>query len=469
MAQTVVSEEHTSKFPKSMTEYAFISDILEQDVDTEQELYTRGWIKSFRKQRGVSFIILSDGSGSSDLLLQCTILKKIMKEKKEKFDMLMDGGYVELKGSLSRLPEGKTAPCGFQYEFLIHDFVPYQSEAMTEFGYEIGTHVRYTKRHLTIRRDDMHDIFLIRASLLSSIRRFYEQQKFIEITPPHLTQQAVEGGATLFELDYYGEKATLTQSSQLYLETFVPVFQKIFCIQPSFRAEKSLTRRHLSEFTHCEAEASFMCLDDLLDHIEQFMKFIFSYLYSDEVIRSCVSKFKDFDISMFDGKFVRMTYQDAIEYCRAHEIYKDDEEKTFFEFGDDIPEASERAMVDMIGKPVFLTHFPKFMKSFYMLRSVSDPDLTESVDLLLPEVGEVFGGSMRIYDKDALEESMCEFGLAVDDSYQWYIDLRKYGSCPHGGYGMGIERILLYILGYEHSYSVKDCIPFPRFPGHLVP
>jgi len=247
------------------------------------------------------------------------------------------------------------------------------------------------------------------------------------------------------------------------MEAAVPAMGDVFCIASSYRAEKSRTRRHLAEYTHLEAECPFISFDQLLDRMED--------LICDVVARVFASPFKDMLLEINpkaqvpERPFRRLEYTEAIEFCREHKIYKNKDTETFFEFGDDIPEMPEREMISLIGKPTFLCKFPVTLKAFYMPKCKEDMRLTESVDLLIPGVGEIIGGSMRIWD---YEELMAAYKREKLDPtpYYWFTDQRKYGSVPHGGYGLGVERFLVWLFGDDHIRNV--CL-FPRYRGRCQP
>mmetsp|Transcript_34205 Transcript_34205/g.88334 ORF Transcript_34205/g.88334 Transcript_34205/m.88334 type:complete len:234 (+) Transcript_34205:183-884(+) len=231
----------------------------------------------------------------------------------------------------------------------------------------------------------------------------------------------------------------------------------------SFRAEKSRTRRHLAEYTHLEAELPFITFDDLLNAIESLVHGVVS--------RALESPLGE-DLKKLNPKlevpkrpFRRMDYTDALTFLKKHEIYKDEEKKEFYEFGDDIPEAPERKMIDMIGEPVFLCRFPTEQKPFYMQRVEGDDRLTESCDLLVPGVGEIVGGSMRVWKEKELIEGFEREGISPE-KYYWYVDQRKYGGCPHGGYGLGVDRFLTWIYSEDHIRNV--CL-YPRYLDHCKP
>jgi asparaginyl-tRNA synthetase len=276
-------------------------------------------------------------------------------------------------------------------------------------------------RHLTLRGETASKVMIVRDTVEYAFNHVYRELRMRKVSPPALVQTQVEGGATLFKFDYYNEKAFLTQSSQLYLETCLPSMGDVYCIEKSYRAEKSLTRRHLAEYTHIEAELDFITFDDLLDHLELVICRVMEITMSNPTIAKHIMELNP-EFTMPDRPFKRMKYSEAIKWLAEHGIPNEDGEE--HKFGDDIAEAAERRLTDIINRPIFITHFPVQIKAFYMQKDKDEPLVTESVDCLVPGVGEIVGGSMRMYDYDEL---MAAFEREKIDPapYYWYTDQRK--------------------------------------------
>lgn len=420
----------------------------------------QGWVHRLRTQKGVAFLTLRDGTGYIQTVLAGDLAKARITQE------LTLESTVQIKGVIEKLPEGKTAPGGVELKADFYEVVGLAPAGEDSFSNKVQENadpsLLLDQRHLTIRGETLSSVLKVRASLLSALREFYEEEGIVEVTPPCMVQTQVEGGSTLFKLDYYGEQAYLTQSSQLYLETCLPALGDVFCVQESFRAEKSHTRRHLSEYTHVEAELAFLTFDDLLDHLEKIFTVVIQKVLADPVAGPLVKKLNP-NFQAPTSPFLRMTYRDALEWCNEHGIPNEEGEK--FKFGDDIAEAAERKMTDTLNVPILLTRFPVEIKAFYMKKCEDDPLVTESVDVLMPNVGEVTGGSMRIDDYDELVSALKREGLDLD-AYYWFVDQRKYGTCPHGGYGLGTERILAWLCD---RFTVRECSLYPRFTGRCKP
>ncbi|KAJ4346991.1 uncharacterized protein N0V89_010925 [Didymosphaeria variabile] len=421
-----------------------------------------GRVHRERRQKENMFITLRDGYGFMQVILQGQLAKT--------YDALTltRETSMEILGELREVPEGAHAPNGRELHadyYVIHP--GWQAaggdDAITNRVSKDTEHATLLDlRHLTLRGETASKVLIVRDAVEWAFHVAYKELRFRKVSPPALVQTMVEGGATLFGLPYYNEEAFLTQSSQLYLETCLPSMGDVYCIEKSFRAEKSLTRRHLAEYTHVEAELDFVHFDDLLEHLESIMCRVLEVALEDPTIEQYVKDLNP-EFRMPERPFMRMKYSEAINWLVEHNIENEDGEP--HKFGDDIAEAAERKMTDIINRPIFLTHFPTEIKAFYMLKDKEDPRVTESVDCLMPGVGEIVGGSMRI---DQHEELMAAFKREGIDptSYYWYTDQRKYGSSPHGGYGLGLERFLAWLC---KQHTVRDTCLYPRYFGRCKP
>ncbi|CCF55532.1 hypothetical protein KAFR_0A00940 [Kazachstania africana CBS 2517] len=419
-----------------------------------------GWIHRLRSNKKVVFVVLRDGTG----FLQC-VLTGDLALAQQTVDLTLES-TVTLYGTITKLPEGKNAAGGVELVvdyYQVLGLAPSGDDAFTnKIAEDSDPSLLLDQRHLALRGEAISGVMKVRAALLRAFRRFFEEESLTEVTPPCMVQTQVEGGSTLFKLDYYGEEAYLTQSSQLYLETCLPALGDVYCVQESFRAEKSHTRRHLSEYTHVESELAFITFDDLLQHLERLISQSVKYVLEDPVAGPIIKQLNP-DFVAPTGPFMRLEYKDAITWLNEHGIKNEDGKD--FKFGDDIAEAAERKMTDTIGVPILLIKFPVEIKSFYMKRCADDPRVTESVDVLMPTVGEITGGSMRITQIDELMAGFKREGIDPK-AYYWFIDQRKYGTCEHGGYGLGTERILAWLC---NRFTVRDCSLYPRFSGRCKP
>lgn len=378
-----------------------------------------GWVHRLRVQKQLVFITLRDGTG----YLQCILADELTKS----YDALTltVESTVTIYGIIQPVPEGSHAPDGHELHadyFKVVGKAPSGDEAITNIvAKDADPQTKYDNRHLVIRGEQASAVLKVRAGVLRAFRKTYEELGLLEVTPPCMVQTQVEGGSTLFEFNYYGEKAYLTQSSQLYLETCLPSLGDVFCIQESFRAEKSLTRRHLSEYTHIEAELAFITFDDLLSHLEETICRTIDHALADPLIAGYIAELNP-TFKAPARPFMRMSYADAINWLKEREIPNENGQP--HEFGDDIAEAAERKMTDEIGLPIFLTKFPVEIKAFYMKKDPSDLRVTESVDCLMPGVGEIVGGSMRMEGLEELMEAYKREGIP-HEPYYWFTDQRK--------------------------------------------
>ncbi|CEJ61747.1 Putative Asparaginyl-tRNA synthetase [Penicillium brasilianum] len=419
-----------------------------------------GRVHRMRAQKDYVFLTLADGYG----YLQCILTGDLVKT----YDImtLTLETSIAIHGEMRAVPPKQHAPNDRELHadfFTIIGRAAGDKEAITtRVAPDADPQTLYDNRHLVLRGETSSSVMKVRAATLRAFRKAFEETRMLEVTPPAMVQTQVEGGSTLFGFDYYGENAYLTQSSQLYLETCLPSLGDVFCVCPSFRAEKSLTRRHLSEYTHIEAELDFITFNDLLDHLEAMICRVIELLLADPEASKYISTLNP-DFKPPSRPFKRMKYSDAIDWLVAHDI--PNEEGQTHKFGDDIAEAAERKMTDIINQPIFLTHFPAEIKAFYMKKDESDRRVTESVDVLMPGVGEIVGGSMRMDDWDELMDAYKHEGMDPKP-YYWYTDQRKYGTSPHGGYGLGLERFLAWLCA---RYTVRDCSLYPRFTGRCTP
>ncbi len=419
-----------------------------------------GRVHRERKQKETSFVTLRDGFG----YMQCVLTGRLSKT----YDALTLTRETSMMivGSMYQVPEQYHAPDNRELHadyFEIIGKAPGGEDAITNKVQAKGdTQTLLDMRHLVLRGETASAVMFVRDAVEYAFNVKYHELGYVKVSPPALVQTQVEGGSTLFDFNYYNEKAYLTQSSQLYLETAIPFAGNVYCIEKSFRAEKSLTRRHLSEYTHVEAELDFITFDDLLTHLEDLMCGVLSIVFANPRIAAMLQELNP-EFEMPERPFKRMRYTDAIDWLVEHDI--PNEEGHPHSFGDDIAEAAERRMTDIINRPIFLTHFPAEIKAFYMPRDKDNPRVTESVDCLMPGVGEIIGGSMRISDYDELMAGYKREGIG-EEPYYWYTDQRRYGTSPHGGYGLGLERFLAWLC---KQHTVRDACLYPRYIGRCRP
>ncbi len=426
---------------------------VEQIIEMKEEgikVELRGWIHRKFAVGGKIFVWLRDHSG----YIQCVVDKSAVEQNVyEAFDKAKRESSIIIRG-YTKLDQ--RAPGGVEVR-VTDGKVIHNSE---DFPIKGGESVEFLldNRHLWLRATKMQAIMKIKHSLLKALRDYYIADGWFEVTPPILTSTAAEGGATLFKVDYFGEPAYLSQSAQFYLEVLCYSLGKVWSITPSFRAEKSRTRRHLSEYTHFEVEAAWMEMEELMKVAEQSLEYVVGVVVDErrkelEILGRDVSK-----LERVKAPFPRITYREAIERLSR---------KGFnVKWGDDLGADEEAALTTDFDSPFFVYYFPKSLKPFYMKIEPSDPSVVRGFDMLAPEgYGEIIGGSQREDDYETLHSRIVEEGYDPAD-YYWYLDLRKYGSVPHSGFGLGVERVLMWIAGLDH---IRDATPFPRFRERIKP
>jgi len=416
-----------------------------------QEIELKGWAYNVRSSGKIKFLELRDGTGT----VQCVFFKGDCGEKAfDDFEQITQECSLKVQGIVK-----KHQKLSGVFELSVKGFeILASAKDYPITPKEHGTDYLMNNRHLWLRSKRQHAILRVRAEIIKAVRDFFDGRGFTLTDAPIFTPSACEGTSTLFETKYFDEKAYLSQSGQLYMEATAAAFGKVYCFGPTFRAEKSKTRRHLIEFWMVEPEVAFNDMYDNMELAEQFIEYIVQRTIKNKaeelrVLERDVSK-----LEVIKGSFPRLHYKEAVELIKK--------ENPAFIDGDDFGGTDETIVSSKFEKPVFVHHFPQAIKAFYMKEDPKEPGYAMGCDLLATEgYGEIIGGGQREESIEKLLIKIKEHQLREED-FAWYLDLRRYGSFPHSGFGLGIERAVAWICGLPH---IRETIPFPRLYGRSYP
>jgi asparaginyl-tRNA synthetase len=449
---TTVSETGTMQAP-----VATISELSKYEGQT---VTIRGWLYNLRESGKIIFPIVRDGSG----IVQGVVVKSnVAPEVFDAFKGLTQESSLTVTG---KVRADKRAPGGYELDVTGVEIVQKVPE---DTPYPItpkehGVEFLMEHRHLWVRSQRQAAILRVRAAIIKAARDFFDNNGFTLTDPPILTPAACEGTSTLFPVDYFDDEAYLTQSGQLYIEATAMALGKVYSFGPTFRAEKSKTRRHLTEFWMVEPEVAFATLDDNMKLAEDFITYIVKYVLANRradlvTIGRDISK-----LEKIDTPFPRISYDDAVKML--DEGFAKGELENQFVYGNDFGSPDETYISSKFDRPLMVHRYPAAVKAFYMEPDPKDPTKALCVDVLAPEgYGEIIGGSQRMGSYELLLKRIHEHNLP-EEAFKWYLDLRKFGGVPHSGFGMGIERAVAWICGLEH---VRETIPFPRMLHKIYP
>lgn len=414
------------------------------------EVTLNGWVYNFRSSGKIAFWQIRDGSGFCQVILSSDELSP---EKWEAAQKVTQESSVSIIGRVTKHPKKE------EYEIQVQDFSYFQiAEEYPISNKDHGIDFLLDNRHLWLRSQKQWSIQKIRDTLIRATYDFLGQENFTKIDSPIITANAGENTTDLFKVQYFDETTYLSQTGQLYIEAAIYAHGRVFDFGPTFRAEKSKTRRHLTEFWMMDAEIAFSNLEDNLNLQENLIRYM-----TQAVLKTNKPELEilERDIKPLENiikPFYRLTHAEAV--AKLKELGSDIKDR------DDLGADDETMLTKLYDNPIFITHYPAEVKAFYMKRDPQDESRVLGADLLAPEgYGEIIGGSQREDDYEILKERILEFGLKVED-YQWYLDLRKYGTVPHGGFGFGLERITAWICGLQH---IREAIPFPRTIYRITP
>lgn len=416
-----------------------------------KEITIRGWLYNKTHKGKLWFLLVRDGTGS----IQSVLFKgKVSSRTFEEAESLTQESSLQITGVVRR---DERAPSGFELDATRMEIVqiaePYP---ITPKGH--GPSFLMDNRHLWLRSARQQAILKVRHQLIKAARDFLDQRGFVLLDTPILTPVACEGTTNLFPVQYFDDHAYLSQSGQLYSEASCMAFGKVYCFGPTFRAEKSKTRRHLMEFWMVEPEVAFADLDDIMHLAEEFVCYLVEQVLKERTEELALLKRDTVPLEKVRVPFPKITYDEAFDLLDKH--------GSLTHRGSDLGGTDETIISSRFDRPVIVHRYPKDVKGFYMEPDPMNPDLVLCMDILAPEgYGEIIGGSQRIHDHDLLVERAKEHKLPLEP-LSWYLDLRKFGTVPHSGFGMGIERVLTWICGIQH---VRETIPFPRMLHRLYP
>jgi asparaginyl-tRNA synthetase len=429
-----------------------VCDVLDGKL-TEKKVEIKGWLVTKRSSGGVQFLAIRDGTGT----VQSTLHKdEVPASVFQDADKLTQESSVMIKGVVK---EDKRAPGG--YEVRVEDL---RVVSLAEPDYPIakkkdhGIDFLMNYRQLWIRSARQSAILKVRAEIIEACRNFLDERGFTLTDSPILTPSAVEGVSTLFEVPYFGDKAFLTQSGQLYVEATIASFGKVYCFGPTFRAERSKTPRHLTEFWMLEPEMAFFDFEENLKLQEEIVTHVVKKVLENRTRELEILKRNVKPLKKVEPPFDRISYTEAIDLIQKSGCA--------INWGEDLGAPHERIVSLKFEKPVFVHRYPTKVRAFYMQPDPKNPEVALCADLMAPEgYGEIIGGSERIHDLKLLEQRIEEFGLPKK-AYEWYLDLRRYGSVPHSGFGLGVERVATWICKLKH---IRETIPFPRTINRVYP
>ncbi|MCL7452360.1 MAG: asparagine--tRNA ligase [Anaerolineae bacterium] len=433
-----------------------------------EEVTIKGWLYAKTGKGKLQFLQVRDGTG----VIQCVVFKKeVTPEVFEDARSLTQESSLIITGMVRADERAPGIPGGHEIGVSDLNVVQCVTEEYPITPKEHGIDFLMQHRHLWIRSSRQWSALRVRATVIKAIRDWLDSQGFLLMDTPILTPAACEGTTTLFETDYHGTPAYLSQSGQLYNEANIMAFGRVYCFGPTFRAEKSKTRRHIQEFWMVEPEAAYVDLWENLKIQEQFVSYIVQ-----TTLRERQSELESLgrDVSRLEKiepPFPRIHYDEALEMinraaAKGTTVPPEDEPLPAIAWGDDFGAPHETYVAEQFEKPVFVHHYPSQVKAFYMAQEPERPETCRSADLLAPEgYGEIIGGGERSSDLEYLERQIERHDLPRE-AYEWYLDLRRYGSVPHSGFGLGIERTVMWICGLQH---IRETIPFPRLLGRIYP